>query len=41
MNSMEDPEHVVPREEPLDINRKTLKLTLDTYSLTILKMKLK
>jgi alpha-N-arabinofuranosidase len=41
MNSMEDPEHVVPREEPLDINRKTLKLTLDTYSLTILKIKLK
>ena len=30
MNSLEDPEHIVPREEPLEVSRKTLKLTLDT-----------
>jgi hypothetical protein len=41
MNSLEDSEHIVPREEPLEVSRKTLKLTLDTYSLTILKIKLK
>ena len=41
MNSLEEPEHIAPLEELLVVSRKTLKLILDSYSVTILKIKLK
>jgi len=39
-NTINDPEHIVPVEEHIRMNRKGCKLTLDPYSLTVLRIKL-
>jgi alpha-L-arabinofuranosidase len=41
MNSIADPEHIVPAEASIRIGKKGFQTTLDPYSLTVVRIKLK
>lgn len=40
MNSMSEPDHIIPYEEEIEISRKGLTIALEPYSLTVIKIQL-